>query len=238
MKIKLRYFFCFLFAVTTLASTLVAQDFKTDYKKVQDTYLHLENFYCELKINMYKKSSAPAPLQQLTAVIKKQGENTCYTMGKITMLVNEKCMLYLDEQEKRMVYTIRDTKKIVPDLNQYTAIVDSLLDRNDSVIFNGSKNDEKKYTLYTSKQEIMRAEVYIDQRLNTLSKLVYYYKSRKNTEFEKVSIDYDHITMAAVFKPADFSESKYVLVTGKKLTPAAGFAGYQIEVIDQRNLKN
>lgn len=212
---------------------LPAQDFKEDYRRLQNNFLHLQNFYCEVKVMMYEHLSSVNP-QVLISTIKKQGNNYICVTGKTTTLTNENCSLQINEQEKQILYMPKSgkNKDEVPD-QAWSAILDSALKKkNDSVVFGGITANQKKYTIYTSKELIMRTEMYMDQNTQAISRLVYYYKPGKQTSIEKVEIEYDKMNRSPSFSEAEFSEKKYVTSTGKMVKPTNTFANYRITVTD------
>jgi hypothetical protein len=237
MKTTINIFLIFLVHLFFMQQ-LCAQDFKADYKKVQGNYLKLQNFYCEVKVNIYEKASSPQPQETMSSTIKKQGLNYLYVTGKTTLLMNSTCMLRIDGQEKSIVYTVKEKKKEEENINQALAgIADTILKRNDSAVFGGVANGKKKYTVYTATSPIVRTELYIDQQTGLLAKMIYYYKIDKYTGSEKIIIEYENINLSPEFSDADFSEKKYVVYSGKVLKPVTAFANYKTTVIDPKDFK-
>jgi hypothetical protein len=236
MNMKLN-FLLWVLILTMPELKVSAQDFSQDHKKVQMAYLNLNDFYCEIKIDMYTKTNASKPDRVLKSVLKKQANNSWHTIGKTTVLVNDKCMLYLDENQKTILYTKLDALDKKKSSNPYiNGVIDSLPKKNDSVVFNGISDGKIKYTLYTSKQTIVRTEISIDQQTYLIAKIVYYYKTGKQMEFEKIEIGYENRNMNPIFSKDEFSEKKYVNYTGKTLKPALAFAEYRTEIIEQEPL--
>ena len=136
----MKMFKCILLAVSFFitVSYAVGQDFKKDYGLVHASYEKMDKFYCELKINVFESEKATSPMQVMTSVIKKRTNDYWYSMGGIKMLVRDGFILYIDEDAKQMIYTIRDQKREMTLPNQNaSAMIDSVLKKNDSIIYKG-----------------------------------------------------------------------------------------------------
>lgn len=212
---------------------LFAQDFKEDYKRAQEKYAGLKNFSCSMRVDLYEKINAPAPEETMKTVIKKKGNSYLYETDNNVLLINEKCLLNINRDQRRIVYTVKEKNTENQDhKNELTTLMDSLLNRNDSVLFKGVEGGKKKYIVHTSSASIIRSEIYLDQHTGLCSKLVYYYKADRYTGSEKVIVEYEHMNESPVFGEDDFSEKKYATYNGKVLKPAPAYSNYKTTVID------
>lgn len=235
MTNKLKYFFA-LFA-TICINSFQAQDFKSDYMRLHESYGKLNKFYCEVKVAMYEKESNSKPDEIITSMIKKMDQNYWYSLGRLIMLMNDNCVLYVDQSSKEMTYAVRDIKKETKPFDQYAATIDTIVKRADSVIFKGIANNIKLYQVYSSKSIIERTELSIDQQTGLVNRIVYYYNKSKNPYSEKVIIEYLKMNITPDFTDSDFSEKKYALYSKKILKPLGTFSGYKTLVINQNDFK-
>jgi hypothetical protein len=229
---------CLLGLLLMFACTATAQNFKEDFSSVQRAYSRLDNFYCEISVKMYEKHTSGKPGETMHSYIKKHKGNFSYSMGDMKMIVNEKCILYINDREKQMVYTIRDTKRElkVPS-HDAAAIVDSLVKKSDSVVFVTGKGSVKEYIVYSSKGLITKTHLSIDKESSLIKIIEYYYNPDKSPAADKVVIEYQQMNTAPSFSDDDFSEKKYVAYSGKVLKPFPPYTGYGTAIIDQREIK-
>ena len=214
-----------------------AQDFRSDYAKMQERYATMAKFSCEVQVSMYENEKDAKPEQVLLSAVKKMDGNYWYMFGKTKMIVNEKCILYLDEESKEMTYTIRDKKnEAVPPVQNAAAMIDTLLKKNDSVVFAGIEGMLKHYIVYSSKGLILKTDLFLNKETYTLTKLIYHYDKKKYAS-EKVEINYLKIDLAPVFAPDEFSEKKYAVYSNGRLKPQGIYAAYQTNIIDQNDFK-
>ncbi len=231
---KKSFFSCLCMVI--LSTNLVAQDFNEDYKKVQRKYAQLNNFYCEIRVSMFEHADSPEPEEIMMTLLKKKGDEYLYETKENIFLTNERCILNVDKQQKRLIYTVKEKRKesAAPD-KSLTAMMDSLLKKNDSVIYEGMSQGRKKYVVYAYSSSIIRSEIYIDDQMQLCSRLVYHYKPGKLNNSEKVIIDYEKINTSPVFTQEDFSEKKYAVYNGKVLKSTRAYADYKTTVIDPEN---
>jgi hypothetical protein len=238
MKQQNHFFLIVFFLLYMWAGGAMAQDFKKEYILVHDAYNKLDNFYCELKINVFEDEKTTVPMQKMTATIKKRTTDYWYTMGDITMLLKDDFILYVNTDAKQMVYTIRDKKRELPVPNQdAVSMMDSVLKNSDSVVYKGVQDQCKKYIIYSQKQTIARSEMWINESSHLITKIVYHYNAQKGMASSKVEINYVKINMNPVFTDADFSEKQYAILSKKTIKPIGKYIGYETSVIDQHDIK-
>lgn len=220
------------------AALMVGQDFKKDYNQVQEAYNKLDKFSCEIKIKIYETYQSVKPGEIISSVIKKQKNDFWYSMGRIKMIVNEKCILYIDENEKQIIYTIRDKKREMKIPNQdVAAIIDSLVKKSDSIIFAGNKDNSIHYSIYASKALITKTDLFIDKESFLVKTIEYYYDEKKSPTSNKIIIEYSKMDTSPVFTDSEFSEKKYAAYSNKVLKPLPPYVGFRTSVIDQNSIK-
>lgn len=218
--------------------SVVAQNFKTNFASTQAAYNTLDKFYCEVGISIYDNYSSKNPEEKIASVIKKQKNNFWYSMGKTIMVVNDKCILYINNDAKQIVYTIRDKKREIEVPNQNAAaMIDSIVKKSDSVIFEGIKNNCFQYAIYASRAAIIKTELSIGQDDFLIKRICYYYDEKKYPTSNKVIIEYSKINTTIDFSDAEFSEKKYITYSNRGLKPLPPYVGYSATIVDQNDIK-
>lgn len=233
-----RHRYCLFFSVFLLSFSAFAQDFKSDYKQVHEAYNKLEKFSCELKIDVFEDQRSKTPSQKMSSVIKKSANDYWYSMDKIKMVVNDGCILYINEENRQMIYTIRNSKNemVIPNQNA-VATIDTILKKSDSVVYSGVRDNCKKYIIYSGKGEIVRSEMLISRESSLITKIVYYYKAEKDGNASKVEINYVKMNTAPQFADNEFSEKQYMSYSKNKVKPLGKYIGYETSVINQNDIK-
>ncbi len=225
------------FFITLLAEHVSAQDFKKDYDKVKESYSKLDVFSCELTVNVFDDYKSVNASQTMTSVLKKQKNDFWYSMGKIKMVMNDQSILYINEDTKEMVYTIRDLKSepVIPNQNA-SEVIDTILRKYDSVVYIGVVENCKKYIIYSSKALISKTELLIGQDNHLIKKMTYYYLQNGKPS-TKVIINYSKMDLVPQFSKDEFSDKKYAVYSKGSLKPIGRYAGYQTSVINQKDFK-
>lgn len=221
-----------------LYGTSSAQNFKQDFRQVQEAYSKLDKFYCEIKINMYETTGASKPAQVMLSTIKKQAGDFWYSMNTSKMIVNDRCILYINEESKKMYYSVRDKENEIklPEQNP-VAMVDSLLGKSDSIVYKGIKNGCLNYTVHSPQSIIIKSEMAIDKESHLMRSITYYYDEKKKNAAAKVTIEYMKINTAPAFTESDFSEEQYVVFSNNMLKPVNAYSAYDASIIEQPDLK-
>lgn len=224
--------------VFLMPAAVTGQNFKKDYAPVQEAYNKLDKFYCEIKINMYEEEGDKTPSSVMHSTIKKNGEDFCYSIGKTKMLMNDNCILYIDEDSKAMTYSARDKKNEIKIPGQDpSAMIDSIIKKSDSVVYAGIKDNCKRYIIYSAKAIISKTEITIDQANYMIPLITYHYDTKKGSDVSKVMIEYVKMNLSPDFLNTDFSEKKYAVYANKKLKPLAPYSTYKTTVIDPTDFK-
>jgi hypothetical protein len=223
------------FTALVCSSVTFSQDFRADYKKMQDKYGSLEKFSCKLKVNV---SEDQKPAQTLNYAMKKSGEDFWYSMDKIKMIVNSNCVLYINDEEKQLVYTVRNKKKELPfPSGDLAGAVDTLLKKSDSVVFAGLRDNCKKYIIYSSAGEIIRSEIYINNETSLITRVAYHYKHYQERGDIRVDIAYQEMNTAPQFANSEFSEKQYVSYNRGVARPLGKYSSYQASVVNENDIK-
>lgn len=231
---KTRFSFVFLLAV--FPTLLWSQDYKADILQALTVYKQ-PRLQLDSKIDVYANYSATQPSQSYKGTVKKNGLMYYSEMEGVRMLMNEKYLVMVYESEHQVVCTKRDKKsdkKLNKNSGDPTASIDSLLARNDSIVYKGVHDGLKTYIIYTNKSIIRRTEIYLDTKNGYVSQLVYFYNEELMPLANKVRIQYT-VTLNPSFSENEFSEKRFVTFSRGDAAAAGECAGYQVLFIDNEN---
>lgn len=220
----------FLVALMCLVCSVCgAQDFAAELQRMSEAYMRIQNLHAEVEVSVFETLTSKNPyLVKQTAVKKKGSEYVC-KMDGITLLLNEKLTLMVHDTEKQIVVSERDEKQ-EKKIRQATGApgLDLLIKENDSIRYNGITGSLKHYTLHTGKGPVKYAEVYIDKDTGFLNKVVYYYDTVLFPMSAMVVVNYKTFELAPQFTEHEFSEQQYIKFSGKSITAAGRYAGYDV----------
>lgn len=208
------------------------QKYSDDIRKALTVY-NQSRLELDAQVEIYANYNAVKPSQSYTAHVKKEGAKFFSESGDMKMLLNDKYLVMVYKSEKRIVYSKhdKDAEKKMNSARDPGTSIDSLLLRNDSIVYKGVKDNRKLYIIYNSKSMIRRTEIYMDTKTGWINRLIYYYDEQLLPNANKVRIDYT-INTDPVFSGNEFSESRFFVISRGKASPASTFAGYDILFID------
>lgn len=231
-KLKLIYSILLIAAVPLIST---AQKYSDDIRQAMAAF-NQPKLQLNAKVDVFANYSAIKPSQTYNAVMKKDGQQFYSQADNMQMLLNGKYLVMVYKDEKRIVYTKHDknAEKKMKNNTDPGATIDSLLLKNDSILYKGVSDNMKLYIIYSGKSLIRRTEVYLDVTTGIIKRLVYYYNEQIVPNANKVKIDYT-INLAPTFSPTEFSESRFLVINRGKATAAGLFAGYDVFYIDGEN---
>lgn len=220
-------------AISAVTNGVSAQNYAEDIRAGLTVYKS-DKLQLDVTIKVYPSYVATEVSDVYKATLKKNGETFYSEMEGTRMLLNEKYLVMVYDADKRVICTQRDKKseRKMKNNTDPSGQVDSLLKKNDSIVYNGVVKNAKMYTIYTGKSLIMRTEIYLDTKTGCISSLVYYYNQKLVPTGNKVRVDYA-VNTAPVFSSSEFSEKRFVVFgRGDAVTPGTECAGYQVTYID------
>ena len=156
-----------------LSGSVFAQDLKADFKAMQARYREIENFYAEIDVEVYLDGAPSELLVTRNAVLKKKGDDFFYVLGEMRMLLNERCILVINDATRDIVYRKRSPEDEDPSFYTVTTPeMDRVIAAYDSVRYLGIKNGNKHYEIFTSRSPIARTNLYLDEKTRMFKKLV------------------------------------------------------------------
>lgn len=211
-----------------------AQDFQEDMIALQNSFSETEDFQIVFSVASYKNKLDESPNSINKAVAKKQQNNYFYKMGHLTTVINDRCLLIINEQTKSMIYTpFKDGKKSKKmetiDLDIMPSNVAQKVGQ--GYEFLGIKNNLKHYKIVAKGSLKNQTEFFLNSTNNQLEKAVYQFDSNISYGTEKVVIDYQSMETNPVFTTNDFSELRFVSITPNgTVQPVENYKNYHFVI--------
>lgn len=219
--------FCCFFLMNGMLS---AQDLKADIKESQHQYKDQDALSMKMNVTHLEDDK----VKEVRKVhLRRKGNNYLYTLDHITLLVNERCKLMIDEEQKYIVLEETDEQFSLDAWSPPS--VDSLLNHCSEVKFEGISDQQKKYTLFLIDQEpIIRADIFMNASTLLTEKVIYYYERYEGQKDTKVVLDFKEMNTKPNFDLQVFSEKQFLTKKGESLEPTAKYSTYQL--FDTRTL--
>lgn len=223
-------------AATAITNILLAQDYATDISKALEVFSS-DKLQLNVDVNVYATYTAQEPMQNYKAVLKKDGDKFYSEMENTRMLLSDKYLVMVYDNDRRVICTERDKKSERKMKNgaDPSNQIDSLLKKNDSIVYKGIVNNAKVYSIYTGTSIIRRTEMHLDAKTGNIKALVYYYNEKLVPSGNKVRVDYA-INASPAFSSNEFSEKRFVVFgRGDIITAGTECTGYNVTFVDPNN---
>lgn len=228
---------------SSCAIPLIAQDWKADLLAMNKAYLDAKSFQMNIEVTSYANKNDATPI--LTAngkVFNANGSSYSEMVGKTTLL-NQKCMLVVDNKQKMIIYK-KVNKKESSVANGFSlAQIDSAVlffGKNVYVNYISNTPKEKRLLIKYKNGNIDKIEMTINPVNNTLTEMIYYYNMQApgySQSVEKTVIRFMNIQLNNSIPESLFSESKYVIIKKSKVTASANYAKYKIINQDETHIQ-
>lgn len=220
--------------ITLIMPALVtAQDYAVDIQKALKVF-ESTKLQLNAEVNVYPSYASQEVTHQYNAELKKDGNKFYSVMEGTRVLLNDKYLVMVYDNDKRVICTTRDKKseKNMKNGTDPSVQIDSLMKKNDSIVYGGIVNHAKVYTIYTGKSMIRRTEIHLDEKTGYIKSLVYYYNEKLVPTGNKVRVNYT-INTVPVFAANEFSEKRFVIFgRGDEVSAGNECANYQVTYID------
>jgi hypothetical protein len=206
-----------------------AQNIELDLKRMNAKSKDSKLFLSKMTVDVFASEEAEKPFLTQKYVIKKNGEELFYQLDKKTILINAKCVLVINDQNKTVSYS--KNKEESPSIDQPMDVnVDSLIKAYDSVKYQGKKNGLKHYVLKKKGSPIPTIEIFFNGAGDKISQLVYHYNKEKYPTNNLVKIKYTKWIINPVFEANEFSEKKYIKNNNGKIQLVSALSGYELMI--------
>lgn len=203
-----------LIAVLLLVKSGISQDFAADIKKISEVMNGEKKVHIEANIKVFSgQEKNPAASYHIS--FKKDGDRYLFTSPYSVTLCNEKYTVSVDTENRYILLgkrNLKSEKKMTGEM-QGSFDIDSLIRGYEKVEFAGNKNGVKEYHVFTSKNGITRADLFIHPSGNYLTKVVCYYNNKVYPGVEKSEVIYSTFNLSPSFSAKEFSEKNFVQIT-------------------------
>lgn len=193
-------------------------------------YNDAKGFSMNINVAIYFSSQDAAPQQQYKGVIMKS--SSCYyshIMGQIS-LVNERCQIVVDEQQKVIYYDGQKIKSDIPKRSSYdfTSLIDSAVMPNNKVQFVSQGNENVLEVIPVKADFYKRMLITYVSSSHEITDVTYFFDESDDGNVGKVKISYSQIQLGPEPAESFFSEKKFIEKKSNTILPSSAYAGYQI----------
>ncbi|MCG8310320.1 MAG: hypothetical protein MI975_23195 [Cytophagales bacterium] len=217
-----------LLAVLLPGQDMYAQDLKAALKEMQDKYREAGNLHIVMHIDAFEGPAAPAPFFSEKVDILKQGDNYLFQLNNYDMLYNDAYFVHVNRQIRQISCSKRSIEKerrlrpaVFPDL-------DSLLSYFDEPEIIGSDHDRIHFRVRQKGGAITHTDIRFNRNTKAIEELRYHYDKERFRGDQYVKIRFEKFIPDPAIEAGTFSESRYIVKSGKVLKPALGYSGYEV----------
>jgi hypothetical protein len=230
---KIKTYFILLCLLLSQA-VLSAQDLRRDVNHMYESYSNLTNFSMDIEVKIYQQKTDNKPIWTMIGAVRRNGENYHSHMDKNDVLVNQDYTVYIDGTKKMIIY--RDNKdkwgkKLthkVYGMEEVSKIIDSMLNKNDSIRYIGTVGSGREYVITNHKGLIQSADMVIDTLSGLVSHLTYYYDAAKMKTNNKAEVDFKNINTDYANNQENYALSQYLTDAKGIKVAAAKYKGYRV----------
>jgi outer membrane lipoprotein-sorting protein len=203
--------------------------------KLSHAYADAQTYSMKVEMEIYEKNSQKAPLQSFKgSVCKSSGQYYSEMMGR-TMLSNQRCVLVVDDIQKRIMYSSKDKKERTPYVmsSSIESQVDSMIKHCKAVkLIPNSSTSNNSYRIEVTPSDndpyYSSMTILVNRKTFALEQMECIYKESEEMPYNKVVIRYENISINAPVQDSFFQESKFILRSKGKITATAGYSSYEI----------
>jgi outer membrane lipoprotein-sorting protein len=210
---------CLLCSNILAQSNQQAVNFREIALRMKKQYAQASKMHIQMAVSVFE-DAVKEPFYQLTAAVKKDGENYFYHIDQQEILMNEKFMIVVDHSVKE-IYCSRRNARTLQDPVQVS--LDSLLSIYGDPSFVGEANGSDHFRLMLKNGFISQIDLHIDKLRSVFSKVEYHYE----TDHYAV-IDFKIFDSQPVFEPEIFDERRFITVGNGKYETSPSFRGYKV----------
>jgi len=216
--------------VLLLNAYVVGQDFRVVADKIRAVYESADKLHVVMKVEAYDGDDEK-PFYQDRVEVKRDRSNYAYRFNAMEMLMNDRFIIVVDEQQKEIVCTSRDMSAEQALAKDPVAVsMDSVLKLFDKPVFIASDGGVHHYRITPLQGELEQVDLFVDAEHALLRKIAYQY-----THDQRASVVFETLTTSPVFSADEFNERSYVEVVGKDIRPSKALMGYHVVNVESEN---
>jgi hypothetical protein len=198
-------------------------------------YQKTDFFSADVRVHTFSSTSDQTGTLVGDGLIRKAKQNYYSKFGDDELLVNANCALILDHAAKTATWFDGQKKsRRFPKTDIRIPDLDSLLQGNDSLVFRGTQNGERHFTIFSKQGYIHHTEIFIDAKTLFIKQLSYFYRQDledASMDAFKLVVQYRNIETK---RPSDavFSEKKYVAYQQGRPVMLAAYRQYELSIAE------
>ena len=229
-------------SMLVLSGTSNAQSVKEDMIRLNEHYTADASYSMNIQVSLYPGKDDVEPDYQYSGHVKKSGSNFYSELMDRITLINERCILSIDQSKKMIVYQENNRKNNTLaqqfSSNEIGAVLDSTFLGTNEVTLQKQEGHKKFYLIIPKDKnsEYDKMEMVINTNNYTIEKYTYYFRPEAHAQYRKIVILYSQVEVGKKPDPEVFSENQFVRKEGNRMNPAPSYNGY--EIIEHSNVSN
>lgn len=204
-----------------VAFTAFGQDFASDMKSCAEAYRNLTEYHVKAKIAVYTQKGDKEPVFTQETKFHKYGDRLRYEMESMLMIQNAQVAIWIDHQGKEIFCQEQPRQKgkrskaeEVLNLN-----IDSLLQSQQGISYEGMYQGLKHYRVSGQQGEIQQSELYLNPKTFLLDRMEYQYAENPLGQSYYAIVQFIRIPAIAEGLYSEAEYVKYQKKTGFELMP-------------------
>ncbi|MFN5442754.1 MAG: hypothetical protein ACK48V_00840 [Crocinitomicaceae bacterium] len=232
-----QYYHFILFTLFALLNfDCISQDNKSkDLVKLNKEYSKRSSIQMQTVYQGFSSYTSKDPVDTQYGIVKQQGENVYYQIGKLESLHNSECNVIVDEEDKMITLLKIVSKSESPDLEQVMGLVEKVTKNLNSVSLVTLDNSHREYRIVIpSNSEYSEVRIVYDFKLWLVKKIILYYTTPISVEEggkkdkPRLVISYKHIDLDPTFSKSEFSIERFVKKVGDRYLGVGKYMGYKV----------
>ena len=228
-----------------ISFTSFCQDFKADWKKIVEAYKQHDKFSMHLEYRLYKNYSSTEVFENGSADVKKSGDVFHYTMLGTETLVNDKYVIILNHNLKKLMIDRHMPRKTAPmikvDLNMDSILqafarhFGDMTEQHEQVECREQDNQLQEYTLNYGIGEYKAIKIVFNKNTWHLEKMVLLFRNEYDMAQDghkaapRLEILYQDFNSKPEFSADEFSEQQFLTVLKDgNLNVKSKYKGYSV----------
>jgi hypothetical protein len=217
-------------------SILFSQNTVNELKKVRNAYLVNQNLSFDVSAYSFRTKTDKNPTLISKGHVKKTKDNYYSKFLDYELLVIGEKALMIDNFDKTLsFYEYKNQSNSIS--KDFQINVDSIILSSDSITMLPIKNGVKQFIIYDKSNDILRTEIFVDDKTNFINRILFYY-TPSNEEFEsyydRVDVYYKNIKTDVVVA-SDFRFEKYFTKIKGRFSNTIQYQKYKFNYYNSRS---
>jgi|GEM_PF-2290569 hypothetical protein len=204
-----------------------------EFSLISQAYANAQNFSSDVIVYSYKEKNQQKGDIQGTGMIRKADKNYYSKFKGEELIANNHCAVIIDSSDREVTY-FGEAKGNIGDPFSM-AKIDSIMRRQDSVVYAGMKDGLEHYIFYNKNSVMLRVDMYAGATDHFIKRLTYYYapSDKKNSyDMYKMDIYYNNIRTDKVDN-GFFSEKKVLTFKSGKPYLQGKYRSFKLTIADK-----